>query len=73
MIVVENVKINGEDFRKTYSDEGFMIEREGVKYSEAIDPIEFSDRVYIETEEKIESDEEQEPEEIEEIQVEDKK
>ena len=53
MIVIEEVKINGKSFNKTYSDECFMIEREGVKYSEAIDPIEFNDRIYTETDEKI--------------------
>lgn len=49
MVVTENVTINGKEFRKTYSDEGFMIERDGVQYSEAIDPIGFEDRVYTET------------------------
>ena len=41
---------------RTYSDEGYMIERDGVKYSEAIDP-EGSGRVYIETSEKIKEEE----------------
>ena len=54
MIITEEIKINGRTFNKTYSDEGFMIERDGVKYSEAIDPIEFNDRLYTETDEKIE-------------------
>lgn len=54
MIIVEQVKINGKTFNKTYSDEGYMIERDGFKYSEAIDPIEFDDRIYTETDEKIE-------------------
>ena len=49
MVITENVTINGKEFRKTYSDEGFMIERDGVQYSEAIDPIGFEDRVYTET------------------------
>lgn len=53
MIVIEEVKINGKSFNKTHSDEGFMIERDGIKYSEAIDPIEFNNRIYIETNEKI--------------------
>lgn len=56
MIVIEEVKINGKSFNKTYSDEGFMIEREGFKYSEAIDPIEFNNRIYTETDEKINID-----------------
>lgn len=53
MIIVEEVKINGKSFNKTYSNDGFMIERNGIKYSEAIDPIEFNDRVYTETNEEI--------------------
>ena len=58
MIVKENLTINGREFVKTYSDEGYMIEREGTRYSEAIDPSKFG-RQYTETDEKI-------PEEIEE-------
>lgn len=57
MIITEKVTINGTEFRKTYSDEGFMIERDGVQYSEAIDPIGFEDRVYTETDVKIEEPE----------------
>ena len=59
MIKTEKVTINGRDFRRTYSDEGFMIERDGVQYSEAIDPIGFEDRVYTEIDVKI-----VEPEEV---------
>ena len=58
MIVTENLTIGGRAFIKTYSDEGYMVERDGVRYSEAIDPAEFG-REYIETDEKIE----EEPEE----------
>lgn len=54
MVKTETVTINDREFRKTYSDEGFMIERDGVQYSEAIDPIGFEDRVYTETDIKIE-------------------
>jgi hypothetical protein len=57
MIVTENLTINGRDFVKTYSDKGMMVEREGVRYSEAIDPAEFG-RQYIETDEPIEEEEE---------------
>lgn len=57
MIKTENLTIGGRAFVKTYSDEGFMIERDGVRYSEAIDPAEFG-RVYTETDEKIEPVEE---------------
>ena len=53
MIITEEIKINGNSFNRTYSDKGFMIEREGIKYSEAIDPIEFSDRIYTESKEEI--------------------
>lgn len=54
MVITENVEINGKKFIKNYSDEGFMIERDGVRYSEAIDPVGFEDRVYTETDELIE-------------------
>ena len=37
---------------KTYSDIGMMIERDGVRYSEAIDPAELN-RQYTETDEPI--------------------
>jgi hypothetical protein len=53
MIKTENLTIGGRAFVKTYSDEGYMVERDGVRYSEAIDPAEFG-RQYIETNEKIE-------------------
>jgi hypothetical protein len=53
MIITESLTINGRDFVKTYSDEGYMIERNGVRYAEAIDPAEFG-RTYIETSEPIE-------------------
>ena len=57
MIKIETVTINGKEFQRTYSDEGYTIERDGVIYSEAIDPVD-SGRVYIETTEKIEVEEE---------------
>jgi hypothetical protein len=52
MIVKENLNINGRAFVKTYSFDGFMIERDGIRYAEAIDPAEFG-REYVETDEKI--------------------
>lgn len=52
MIIRENLTIGGRDFVKTYSDLGMMVERDGVRYSEAIDPAEFG-RVYTETDEPI--------------------
>ena len=56
MIVTEDMTINGKAFVKTYSDAGYMVERDGVRYSEAIDPAEFN-RQYTETDELVESDE----------------
>ena len=53
MINTENLTINGKAFVRTYSDNGYMVEREGVRYAEAIDPAEFG-RVYTETDEPIE-------------------
>lgn len=58
MIKTENLTIGGRRFVKTFSDEGFMVERDGVRYAEAIDPAEFG-RTYIETDEKIEEIEEE--------------
>ena len=56
MIITERLAIGGRDFVKTYSDLGMMVERDGVRYSEAIDPAEFG-RQYIETDEPIEKEE----------------
>jgi hypothetical protein len=53
MVITETIEINEKEYIRNYSDDGFYIEREGVKYSEAIDPIGF-DRMYTETDEKIE-------------------
>ena len=55
MIKTEIVTIKGKEYSRTYSDAGYMIEREGVQYSEAIDPI-GSDRKYVETKTKIEEE-----------------
>lgn len=55
MIVTENLTINGKEFVKTYSDSGCYIERDGVQYSEAIDPAEFN-REYTETDTPISFD-----------------
>ena len=57
MIVTESLNINGRTFIKTYSDRGCMVERDGVCYSEAIDPAEFG-RTYTETDETAYADEE---------------
>ena len=53
MIVTEQLTINDRQFTKTYSDSGFMVERDGAQYSEAIDPAEFG-RTYTETDIPIE-------------------
>lgn len=57
MIITEYYKTreDGVVLNRTYSDAGFMIEREGVRYSEAIDPVEMN-RQYIETDEPIASE-----------------
>ena len=55
MIKTENMTINGKEFVRTYSDAGMMVERDGVRYAEAIDPAEFN-RVYTETDEPIEGE-----------------
>lgn len=56
MIKTENLTINGKYFVRTYSDNGYMVERDGVRYVEAIDPAEFN-RQYTETSELFETDE----------------
>lgn len=50
MIVIEYFKTreDGVVLNRTYSDIGMMIERDGIQYSEAIDPAELG-RVYTET------------------------
>lgn len=53
MIVTENMTINGKPFIRTFSDSGYMVERDDVRYTEAIDPEEFG-RQYTETDEPIE-------------------
>ena len=49
MIITENVTIRNRDFIRTYSDENRYVVRDGVSYSEAIDPI-GTNRVYTEGE-----------------------
>lgn len=60
MIITEYFKTrsDGVVLNRTYSDEGMKIERDGARYDEAIDP-EDSGRVYTETNEPIESIEEE--------------
>ena len=52
MLIKEVVTINEIEFNHTYSDAGFYIKRDGVEYSDAIDPIDI-EREYIETDRKI--------------------
>lgn len=47
MILQENLEINGKSFVRTYSSENRYVVRDGVEYSEAIDPAEFG-RTYTE-------------------------
>ena len=52
MIIQTTKEINGVLYDYAYSDSGYMIERDGVRYSEAVDPLD-SGRVYTETDEQI--------------------
>ena len=54
MIVTEYymTRSDGVVLNRTYSDRGYMIERDGVRYSEAVDPVELN-RQYTETDEPI--------------------
>lgn len=47
MIITERVTIRNREFIRTYSDEGRYVVRDGVSYSEAVDPLD-SGRVYTE-------------------------
>ena len=55
MLITEIVTIKDEKFIKNYSDAGMYIERDGVQYEEAVDPLEYKDsRIYTETDKPIE-------------------
>ena len=56
MIIQTKKEINGVMYAYTYSDSGFMIERDGVEYAEAID-VEGTPYTYTETETPIETPE----------------
>lgn len=47
---------DGVVLSRTYSDKGMMIERNGVRYEEAMDPVELNRR-YTETDEPVEIEE----------------
>ena len=55
MIKTENITINDRMLTRTYSDSGYYIQRDGVRYAKAIDPA-GSGRTYTETDDLIESD-----------------
>lgn len=55
MIQTENIIINGRQLTRTYSDSGHYIQRDGVQYAEAIDPLD-SGRTYTETDVSMESE-----------------
>ena len=55
MIKTEIITINGRQLQRTWSDAGFMIERDGAQYNEAVDPLD-SGRTYIETNERIDAE-----------------
>ena len=56
MIIQTTKEINGVMYAYTYSDSGFMIERDGVEYSEAVDMTD-APYTYTETETPIETPE----------------
>ena len=53
MIKTENIIVAGKQLIRTYSDAGFYIERDGVIYNEAVDPLNTS-RTYEESDIHIE-------------------
>ena len=59
MIITEYfmTRSDGVVLNRTYSDKGMMIERDGIRYSEAVDPAELN-RQYIETDEPIRKNDE---------------
>lgn len=61
MIKTVIVTILGKQFQRTWSDAGFLIERDGAQYSEAVDPLN-SGRLYEETDEEIETEKQNVPE-----------
>lgn len=54
MIYTEVITINGKQYKRTYSDT-YTIERDGVEYYEAVDPLD-SDREYTETDNPLEQE-----------------
>lgn len=56
MIQIEIVTINGREFTHTYSDSGYKVERDGIQYDDAIDPVDL-ERKYTETDILIDGEE----------------
>ena len=52
MIQTETLEKNGRTLIRTYSDRGVYIQRDGVRYESAVDPIE-TGRTYTETDDII--------------------
>ena len=63
-IKTETTTINGREFTRTYSTAGKYIERDGERYSEALDPV-GTPREYTETDEDIPTDDKFTPTESE--------
>ena len=55
MIKTEVVTIRDKKYQRAWSDVGMMIERNGARYTEAVDPLN-SGRTYTETDEPIEQE-----------------
>lgn len=55
MVKSEVIEINGTQYRRTYSDSGYYIERDGMQFSEAVDFL-GTDFVYTETNIKIDEE-----------------
>ena len=55
MIKTELITVDNRQLRRTWSDVGFMIERNGAQYSEAVDQID-SGRTYTETKVPMETE-----------------
>lgn len=65
MIRTETVTIDGRTFVHTWSDRGFFIERDGVRYAETYDP-QNSGRTYTETNDPVQTDDGEDVNEYEE-------
>ena len=60
MIKTEVATIRDKQYQRTWSDAGMLIERNGARYSEAVDPLNIG-RTYTETDEPIEQEADDEP------------